>query len=259
METPKINIFTCCNGVYKNFIPIFILSNLYHNDDSFVEVGVDSMDDVDISESLNILNKLYPNRFLIRNVSFEKIVLNEKHYNIIPNTVRFVNEPKVRAEYVYISDIDIITLERGICDSHINHMNEYNIPYSNIVRRCDDPQKYKRLTGLHFTPYDSYYPIPNYDDLILEGVFTRSDEAFLYELVKKRHSNINEETQWRPVHGIHVSPNRIPESDELGWGLKTRREEWVLFRNSKVFLEIEQTFSDYIKEKIKIIDDYYER
>jgi hypothetical protein len=251
-----VNIYTCCNGVYKNFIPIFILSNLYHNEDSFVEVGVDLINEIDLTESLNVLNKKYPNRFLIRKANFDKIVIKGKHYNTIPNTVRFIDEPIVKAKYVYISDIDIINLEKNICDLHINHMNNNGLPFSNIVRNYDTPKEYKRLTGLHFTPYENYYPIPDYEDLILEGVFTRSDEAFLYKLVKKRYNNINEEIQWRPVHGIHVSPNREPTGN-MNWGMSNWQNQWIEFRNSEIFQEIEPTFTNYIKEKIKTIDTYY--
>lgn len=254
----KLNIFTCCNNEYRNFIPIFILSNLYHNKNTFVEICTDSLSDIDIKNSLHYLSGLYPNKFLVHKVSFDRIMLENKHYNIIPNTVRFITTPKAKTKYVYISDIDIISLEHEICDLHLNHMEDENIPYSNIVRPYSDNQKYRRLTGLHFTPYDNYYPIPQYDDLIREGIFTRSDEAFLYELVKKRFNNINEKTQWRPVHGIHVSPNRKPSTDGMDWGMTKWKKEWVAFRNSKEFLGLEPLLTDYMKEKILIIDKFYE-
>ena len=35
----EINFYTCCNKVYNNFIPTFILSNLYHNENSSVELS----------------------------------------------------------------------------------------------------------------------------------------------------------------------------------------------------------------------------
>jgi len=246
----KLNIFTCCNNEYRNFIPIFILSNLYHNKDSFVEICTDSLSDIDIKNSLHYLYSLYPNKFLVHKVSFGEI---------IPNTVRFITTPKLKTDYVYISDIDIITLEGGICELHLEHMKNENIPYSNIVRPYKDNQGYKRLTGLHFTPYDNYYPIPNYNDLISGNTYTRNfDEAFLYELVKKRFNNINEKTQWRPVHGIHVSPNRQPSTDGADWQMNKWEREWGEFRNSKEFLGLEPLLTNYIKEKILIIDRFYE-
>jgi hypothetical protein len=38
-----INFYTCCNKIYNNFIPLFILSNLYHNENCYVEVGTDDV------------------------------------------------------------------------------------------------------------------------------------------------------------------------------------------------------------------------
>jgi hypothetical protein len=258
MDNIRLNIFTCCNKEYKNFIPLFIISNLFHNKNTFVEICVDELDldKLDLKESIEYLNKLYINRFLIRKIKFEKISINDKLYNVIPNTVRFITEPRIKSEYVYISDIDIITLEGDICDMHISHMNNKSLPFSNIVRPYDVNQNYRRLTGLHFTPYDNYYPIPNYDDLISNGVFSRSDEIFLYELVKKRFNNIDEETKWRPVHGIHVSPNRNPIG-EMNWGMNNWKKQWLSFRKSPEFLGLELTLNDYIKDKIMTIDKYY--
>ena len=53
----KTNFFTACNGIYKEFIPLFILSHLYHNENCFVEIGVDSMLKPEILKRLQILNK----------------------------------------------------------------------------------------------------------------------------------------------------------------------------------------------------------
>jgi hypothetical protein len=66
-----LNIFTCCNEKYVDFVPLFIISNLFHND-CHVEIGIDNNCEIDLSESLNILEILYPNRFLIRSVEFNK-------------------------------------------------------------------------------------------------------------------------------------------------------------------------------------------
>jgi hypothetical protein len=254
----NLNFFTYCSNEYRNFIPIFILSNLFHNKDSFVEICTDSLSDIEISDSLEYLSKLYPDKFLIRKINLVKIKLDNKTYKVIPHTLRFITTPIIKTKYVYISDIDIISLENEICYQHLNHMKVENIPYSNIVRPYTEDREHRRLTGLHFTPYENYYPIPNYDDLIRNGIFTKSDEVFLYELIKKRFKTINSKTQWRPVHGIHVSPNRKPNSTGMNWGMTKWKKEWGRFRNSKEFLGLEPTLTDYIKEKIQIIDEYYE-
>lgn len=250
MINNKLNIFTCCDGIYKDFIPLFILSNLYHNDDCFVEIGVDDVNYPEIKDSLKILENLYKNKFTLYNVKFGGQKVNGKLYNCISNTVRFFTTPKIKTDYVYISDIDIINLQKNFIDIHIKNMDRTGLPYSNIVRPSSN-----RLSGLHFTPYENYYPIPNYIDLCEKNILTH-DEVFLYELVKKRYPNFNFEETFRPVHGIHVSLNREPEG-KLGWGMSGWKNQWIEFRKSNVFLTIESSFSNTIKNKIKIIDEYY--
>lgn len=246
----KLNIFTCCNNVYKDFIPLFILSNLYHNNDCIIEIGVDDVNYPQIQESLEILKINYKDKFDVYKVNFNEVEVSGKTYPIIPNTVRFITTPKIKTEYVYISDIDIINLEKDLLYTHTKNINKTKLPYSNIVR----PSK-NRLSGLHFTPYNNYYPIPNYFDLCEKGLL-KHDEVFLYELVKKRFPKFNYDETFRPVHGIHVSLNRNHD-DKLGWGLSNWKNQWVEFRNSKIFLEVEPTFTNMIKDKIKIIDNYY--
>jgi hypothetical protein len=129
-------------------------------------------------------------------------------------------------------------------------MEKTKLPYSNIVR----PSK-NRLSGLHFTKYSNYYPIPEYGDLCEKGLL-KHDEVFLYEIVKKRHPKFNYDETFRPVHGIHVSLNREPNG-KLGWGMNGWKDRWVDFRKSEVFLLLEPTFTEMIKNKIKIIDNFY--
>ena len=79
---------------------------------------------------------------------------------------------------------------------------------------------------------------------------------FLYELVKKRHPNFLIGESYRPVHGIHVSPNRNP-TGTMNWGMPNWENQWYEFRNSEEFKSLEPTLTNMIKEKIKIIDDFY--
>lgn len=251
----KTNFFTTCNGEYKNFIPIFILSHLYHNNDCHVEIGVDNIDPI-LNFSIDILNEEYKDKFKIKKINLNYLELEGKKYKSIQNTFRFFRVPDIKSEYVYISDIDIICLQKNLTDLHIKDMVDKSLPYSNIVRpKKEDNQTNRRLTGLHFTPYDNYYPIPEIKDLCDKGLLNH-DEVFLYELVKKRFPDFNETNTFRPVHGIHVSPNREP-TGTMNWGMPKWKKEWTEFRNSDIFKKIEKTFTKYIKDKIKIIDEYY--
>lgn len=254
MENITVNVFTCCDGIYKDFIPLFILSNLYHNEECFVEISVDTLNYKPIQTSISMLKQKYPNRFLIREVDFKGVTVDGTLYQTSPNTVRFYVEPEIKSNYVYISDIDIIVLVKNFHEQHITHMSNSSLPYSNIVRPFKD-NSLKRLTGLHFTPYNNYYPIPEFNDLCKLNLLSY-DEPFLYELVKKRHSNFKYDETFRPVHGIHASLNREP-TGQLNWELPRWKQEWISFTNDEYFKKIEPTFTDLIKKTITKINNYY--
>ena len=127
--------------------------------------------------------------------------------------LRFLMEPKIQAPYVYIGDIDILVLESGITDIHLKNCRSSGLPYSNIVRVGT-----KRLSGLHFTKRESYYPITQPPPSILKA---RLDEEVLYEIVRRRGLELPI-GNFRPVHGIHFSPNRekvVADGPDLSWGL----------------------------------------
>lgn len=250
----RITVFTCCNGIYKEFIPLFILSNLINISDSFVEVGVD-IDDISELKIIKFLEKKFPNRFTIRLVNFGSYDVGGQKLVPMPNLVRFITEPITKSKYVYISDVDIITLDKNIVEQHEKNILLNCLPYSNIVRDYTESQKHKRLTGLHFSRFDSYYPIKNYENICKMGLFSH-DEMFLYQLMYERHGKPDEKSKWRPVHGIHVSPNRKPDG-EISWGMERWENQWKKFRNMDIFIEIEPLFSDYLKDKIEIIDNFY--
>lgn len=82
-------------------------------------------------------------------------------------------------EYVYIGDIDIIVLDSTIVDQHLKLMAKTGLPYSNRARGGPRAQ----LSGLHFTRYDAYYPVPDVSDI---DITQEVDEALLYKIVQRR-------------------------------------------------------------------------
>lgn len=248
----RTTFFTCCNKQYEDFIPIFLHSILYHNDVD-VEIGVeDTHLDINSQKSIDYIKELYPNNKIeIRIADFKPLKMNDLTYSKCPNVIRFIETPKIKNQFVYICDIDIITLQKNIQQIHIDDMNDTGLNYSNIVRPNDNIEN-KRLSGLHFSKWDNYYPIPNFEDIASKGLLNL-DEVFLYHLVKKKNY-INETHTFRPVHGIHISPNRIEPST---WGLGKWKPEWQLYRKSAEFLQLEKYFSEKILQYVKIIDEYY--
>lgn len=252
----RTTFFTCVNKKYEDFIPLFIHSILYHNESADVEIGVESLSlDNKTKGSIKFLKDKYPNnKIIIREVSFGTNNIDGVSYGIIPNSVRFIETPTIVNEYVYIGDIDIVVLEKDLSVIHINNMKETGLNYSNIVRPYDNSNM-KRLSGLHFTKWNSYYPIPKYINLAKEGLLNH-DEVLLYRLVSTKNE-ISELSQFRPVHGIHMSPNRKSDA-ALGWGLSKWKNEWLSYRESDEFKFLEKNcFSKRILSNLNIIDKYY--
>ena len=251
MNEIELNIFTCCDDNYIDFIPLFVVSNLYHIENCFVEVGIKTNDLNSIKKTELLLNTVCPNKFLIHRLDNE--------FGFSTSTIRFIKEPITKSKYVYISDIDIVTLDSTIVSTHLNIMEKHNLPYSNIIR--DNTNGY-RLTGLHFTPYENYYPIQDYTDL---NYLLNHDEVFLYHLMQKRFPDVKNNNKLRPVHGIHMSPNRDPLHEKLGWGLNrlnydgtNRKEAWKKFEKSYEFKSIYPHLSERLMENISIINRYYD-
>lgn len=246
-----VTVFTCCNKKYEDFIPIFIHSNLYHNRGLLdIEIGVEAVPSQESIQSLIKIQEWYPeSKILIRGVDFKSIVLGGKLYNLSPNVVRFYETPVLTNDYVYISDIDIITMT-DIVHPHLNKMRETGLGYSNIVRPGSEP---KRLTGLHFTKWDSYYPLGSIKESI-EASSLHRDEVFLYEMVDKKIGPLREDLDFRPVFGIHCSPNRKDIVGKVSWGVNNWTKEWKVYRDSTEFRELETLFSNRIKENVEKID-----
>jgi hypothetical protein len=247
----SLNVFTCANAKYEDFAPIFIASCLWSNPATVVEIGVENIHAFRIKHgpALSVLSDNYGSAaFLIRPADW----VTPKGRRILPNSVRFLTTPEIKSEYVYIGDIDIITLQKDIRSIHLAHMARTGLPFSNSVRPGT-----RRLTGLHFTRFDAQYPLAPHDDLV--GVRI-SDEMLLYRLVERKHGPIPETPFFRPVHGIHVSPNRASAGDVRkgrrgpGWGIVRHRAKWIEFRATDAFRQLERYLSDRIRAIVAEID-----
>jgi len=245
----RTTFFTCCNAEYKHYVPMFIHSILFHNLDVDVEVCMETVEpSEEFRKAIQYLTERYPSsKILIRTrPDFLHVKLGERTFGSCANVIRFIETPEIKNEYVYIADVDIITLEKNVSQKHIDNMNKLGTKYSNIVRPNLSP---KRLSGLNFTEWDAYYPILDYFELATRSLLSL-DEVFLYEMVARKQQ-INETTTFRPIHGIHISPNRDPKEwiQTVAWN-----EAWKEFRISEEFLFLEQLYTDKMKEVIRIID-----
>lgn len=240
-EKDGVLFFTCATGFYENFIVPYVFFASRHNPNSAFEFLVDDRELFLEKHNVAIewLNKEKNIEVLIRSVP----VLSVKPK--MENSIRFLVEPYIKRDYVYIADIDIMLLE-NIFEWH-KPLFEYGLPYSNIVRKGSH-----RLTGLHFSKYDKMYPLPYIDDLV-ESV--TNDEALLFKIVDRKvgvYSNSLYESvlikhgvkPTRPLHGVHMSMNRLPFS------FHPERVSWAISYKDVVFLQEvfrSKEFSEFYK------------
>ncbi len=225
----KVTIFTYADATYFRFVAPFIYFWFRTNPDVSVEVIVSDRDSYMrwYSPQVEFLKCKFPSRqFLIRNQVVSK--------DIVPNTVRFVEMPEIVSEYVYIADIDILVLDSNVTEQHVGEMERTKLPYSNIKRVGSE-----KLSGLHFSRSDAYYPLPDLDGIDLTK---QNDEAVLYEIVSRKGLAIPI-SDFRPVHGIHVSYNRpvvMEDSTLPGWGItKEYLERFRLLVEEPSFVQFE--------------------
>ena len=237
--------YTCCNKAYEDFVPLFAASTLVHNEDFVVEVGLEdaaAFQDAQAPALALLAQAVGPERLVFGDVAWTTPAGDR----LLPNVVRFVTTPRTSGtDYVYLTDVDIVVLDTNVSALHVEHMRRHDAPYSNMVRVGT-----KRLTGLHFTEADAHYPLPDLSDLDL---VRRNDEEILYEIVERRGTAIYDGT-YRPVHGIHISPNRRPTGQELGngqsvpgWGINAYVKQFRRFDESPLMRDLAPLLSRRVR------------
>lgn len=250
-------IYTCADKKYSHWIPLYCLAMLSNNKDIDIEIGMEGTLDDNERTCIKYLREQYPQSRIVITENLFTVHNNRANFNgsdMLINTVRFLSVPTIHDEYVYIGDIDILCMDTDITKQHISHMNECGCRYSNILR----PTEKSRMTGLHFSEYDAYYPIPSVDGINLLG----NDEQILRILVERKGLHIDENTLFRPVHGIHFSKNRptVDGDGKLpGWGAEKYRKEWERFSNTEQYKFVYENTDESIKAMIEMLNAYYKR
>lgn len=256
MTKDSVVFFTACNKKYEHFACLYVFSALYHNPDIKVEIGVEStVDFLDVYRSeVDFLARQYgQSKFEFREVNWR----TKENRRILPNSVRFLAIPNTKADFVYIGDIDILLLDSNISRIHIDKMKNTGLPYSNSVRPGT-----KRMSGLHFTSWDAYYPLPDLHDVDLVKM---NDELLLYEMVQRKGLALSDKEWFRPIHGIHMSPNRQPDSRMVagklipGWSIDPYQKKFEIFSASDLYKEFESICGYQIFGMLSIIKEYLRR
>jgi hypothetical protein len=247
--------FTCANGAYHDFAPLYACSVLWTCPSARIEIGVAGEFNFLAAHgaAFDILNEAFgPDRFRITPVDWT----TDDHRRIVPNTVRFISQPRSMAKYVYIGDIDFIVLDSSFPKCHLNFMAERGLPYSNSVRPGT-----KQMSGLHFAEMEAYYPLPDLSDLDLTRA---NDEEVLYEICRRKGLPIQDEVWFRPDHGIHISPNRDIHgkaegaAEGLRWGVQHYLENYRRFVASQPMRDLRPYLSARIRGYLDLIEQEFE-
>ena len=196
-------------AVYERMLVPFAYFALANHPEGFVEMVVvdpDKFQETYRSE-LEHLRRLYP-QFLLRPMQNKP---NGKHK---PNTHRFFEVPETPATYTYIMDVDVMLMEDVVAP--YEQFWPSTLPINNIVRNGT-----RRLSGMHMVRSELYFT----DKLrrLQQRIYCfprqthTNDEEVLYLMAKNCHPLPPRSFQWRPVLGIHFSPNRGP-----GKGMKLK-------------------------------------
>lgn len=186
------------NVNYEDFLIPYTFFCLLFNTNSHVEIIVLDPDEFNkkYSKEIDSIKKINSN-FLIRKPQYE---LN-RHIN---NTYRFFEVPTIESKYTYICDIDIMILEE-LLPKYLNTWPK-KLPYHNIIRKNTN-----RLTGVIMVKTDEYYTDSfkksqqKYYNIDYNH---NSDEITLYKMCNDSHGLPDTTFKYRPVLGIHFSPNR---------------------------------------------------
>lgn len=251
-DNNRITIYTCCDEFYSHYIPIFLNTMLRADKLKKLdfEIGV-NLSELNYNEqkAIDYLKKKYKySNILIKYNFFIKNSTGTYYNNKKVQTwsIRFISQPSIKNKYVYITDIDIVTLVNNFYLFLINDMIKRNSSYSNIVRKNFYP---KRLTGLHFCEYKKLYPIPPQTNYEID------DEVLLYNIVKSKGIEIDESTIFRPLFGIHISPH-TPDGKKFGG--KKYISNWIEYCKSSDFKFIYPLLDNYIKEKINMVNKIFQ-
>ena len=258
MNNNRTLIYTACNKRYACFIPLFCAVALMNNKNIDIEICISVNKLTDAQEvALDYLRQQFSNaKIIIRYNMFKELddrMIEYQGKKIYSNSARFIINPEIHDEYVYISDIDILMFDKDFQEVHLKWMKNHNTKYCNIIR-----PKGISLSGLHFTYYDVYFTVDfrRYD-------ITKKDEELLMDIVSSKTQIYKEKDTIRPVHGIHMSPSR-PEpkgtSAYPGWFDKgiDYETEWKTFRDSDVYREISKSFDGLLVEQINKLEKYYQ-
>lgn len=211
---------------YYIFVIPYIYFCLKYNKNTIVEILLDDKNlfEKENENAIKYMDEIFPNRFILSQ--------SKKFRDVLPNSVRFLEQPTNKTKYVYIGDIDLLIFE-SILDVHLDLIRDNSLDFSNVIRKNS-----KRLTGLHFIEYDKMYPLPYLEDIDLSHT---NDEELLYIIMERKGRTLPVGFKKRPLLGVHFSLNRTITGDvsnsRISSFSRDLRLHWNIFEYSNILLE----------------------
>lgn len=251
-QLPELLFFTYANAKYHAFATLYPLFALQSNPDSIVEIFISEYDIFKKSYAniIEFYDKNYPGKVRYTPVEVK---------NILPNSIRFLVQPTLKAKYVYIGDIDIFLLE-DVLDYQLQFMERHQSDFGNVLRNPN------QLTGLHFIPYDKMYPITIPNEM---NIARTNDEVLLCYLMRKKNLRfpLKAKLEERKVHGVHISFFSRPPLDSMttfdrlanfpAWGPREAVEDYIKVRYSEPvikFTECIQRLQLALRQTLQFVD-----
>lgn len=219
-----INFMTSASGeYYLNCAVPFIFFSLLSEKNSHVELIVRDVDGFNsrYQEELSAISQ-YNDNFLIRQPTVKCDGVN---------SLRFFEIPTVNSKYTYITDIDVLNLDE--CVGLYEKFWPSGLCYNNILRPVSSP----RLSGIHMCKTQEFYS-DKYKDILRTTPKTNADESLLAHMCNAVHGLPVKEHSFRPILGVHFSPNRGP-----GKKLPSR----VMDRYKNMFINASIQYSELFK------------
>lgn len=184
--------------VYESFLIPFAFFALIHNPNSHVEIIV-----LDVKKfTVTFCNEIKQLREINNNFVIRKATVAPN--NNLPNTYRFFEIPTIQAEYTYIADIDIMFMN-DILPKYLENWPG-DLCYNNMLRFKGKD----RLTGVHLAVTNKYYTpqLKAQQRKYHAANKNTNDEVILAKMCKEVHGLPPFSHRFRPIYGIHFSPNR---------------------------------------------------
>lgn len=230
----KLNFLACSIGkIYDDMLIPFLFFTLLHNKESHVELVVENKEKFlyTYKNELDKVNQIVGNNYIVREYQ-------RSFNNNIFNSYRFFEVPEIKSEYTYIIDIDVMLLD-SILEIYLQNWPT-NMIYSNMLRENSD---IIRLTGVHLVITEKFYTEKYIKTIDKYYKYNKNlnDEFILAKMCLEVHGLPDQSFKFRPILGIHFSPNRGPYKT---MNLCTSKHYFDKFKN------IVNTYSDLFSFKI---------